>query len=78
MQDRHSERRSGVDLVTPDFELLARACGLPYLRIAAGEHAAPVIGEAVASDGPTLVEVDLVALGPMKNPFTPPVRIPGR
>ncbi|MCX5230760.1 thiamine pyrophosphate-binding protein [Streptomyces sp. NBC_00233] len=78
MQDRHSERRSGVDLVTPDFELLARACGLPYLRIAAEEHAAPVITEAVASDGPTLVEVDLTALGPMKNPFTPPVRIPGR
>ncbi|MCX4985410.1 thiamine pyrophosphate-binding protein [Streptomyces sp. NBC_00572] len=78
MQDRHSERRSGVDLVTPDFELLARACGLPYLRIGAEEDAAPVIGEAVASDGPTLVEVDLAALGPMKNPFTPPVRIPGR
>ncbi|MFD9034941.1 thiamine pyrophosphate-binding protein [Streptomyces sp. NPDC059567] len=78
MQDRHSERRSGVDLVTPDFELLARACHLPYLRIAAEEHAAPVIAEAVASDGPTLVEVDLAALGPMKNPFTPPVRIPGR
>ncbi|MGP4090050.1 thiamine pyrophosphate-binding protein [Streptomyces sp. KR55] len=78
MQDRYSERRSGVDLATPDFELLARACGLPYLRIAAEEHAAPVIGEAVASDGPTLVEVDLTALGPMKNPFTPPVRIPGQ
>ncbi|MFI1979327.1 thiamine pyrophosphate-binding protein [Streptomyces wedmorensis] len=78
MQDRYSERRSGVDLVTPDFELLARACGLPYLRIAAEEHAVPVVFEAVASDGPTLVEVDLVALGPMKQPFTPPVRIPNR
>lgn len=76
MQDRHSDRRSGVDLATPDFELLARACGLPYLRIAAAEHAEPVISEAVASDGPTLVEVDLAALGPMKNPFTPPVKIP--
>ncbi|WP_406423937.1 thiamine pyrophosphate-binding protein [Streptomyces sp. NBC_00873] len=78
MQDRYSERRSGVDLVTPDFELLARACGLPYLRIAAEEHAGPVLDEAVASGGPTLVEVDLTALGPMKNPFTPPVRIPGQ
>ncbi|MFI0968216.1 thiamine pyrophosphate-binding protein [Streptomyces sp. NPDC021080] len=78
MQDRYSERRSGVDLATPDFELLARACGLPYLRIGAEEHAAPVIGQAVASDGPTLVEVDLAALGPMKNPFTPPVKIPGQ
>ncbi|ALC24858.1 thiamine pyrophosphate-binding protein [Streptomyces pristinaespiralis] len=78
MQDRYGERRSGVDLTTPDFELLARACSLPYLRISAEEHAAPVISRAVASDGPTLVEVDLGALGPMKNPFTPPVRIPGR
>ncbi|MFK4688078.1 thiamine pyrophosphate-binding protein [Streptomyces pristinaespiralis] len=78
MQDRYGERRSGVDLTTPDFELLARACSLPYLRISAEEHAAPVISQAVASDGPTLVEVDLGALGPMKNPFTPPVTIPGR
>lgn len=78
MQDRYSERRSGVDLATPDFALLARACALPYLRISAAEQAGPVIGRAVASDGPTLVEVDLAALGPMKNPFTPPVRIPGQ
>ncbi|WP_329225663.1 thiamine pyrophosphate-binding protein [Streptomyces sp. NBC_01460] len=78
MQDHHGDRRSGVDLTTPDFELLARACGLPYARISAAEHAAPVLTEAVASDGPTLVEVDLDALGPMKNPFTPPVRIPGQ
>lgn len=77
MQDRYSERRSGVDLTTPDFELLARACRLPYLRISDAEHAGPVIEEAVAADGPTLVEVDLAALGPMKNPFTPPVKIPG-
>lgn len=78
MQDRYSERRSGVDLATPDFELLARACGLPYARIAAEDHALPVISHAVASDGPTLVEVDLARLGPMKNPFTPPVKIPGQ
>ncbi|MFC8132142.1 thiamine pyrophosphate-binding protein [Streptomyces sp. NPDC057302] len=78
MQDRHSERRSGVDLTTPDFELLAQACGLPYARIAAEEDARPVISHAVASDGPTLVEVDLARLGPMKNPFTPPVKIPGQ
>ncbi|MFJ9130711.1 thiamine pyrophosphate-binding protein [Streptomyces sp. NPDC102340] len=77
MQDRYSERRSGVDLATPDFELLARACGLPYLRIADTEHARPVIEQAVGTEGPTLVEVDLASLGPMKNPFTPPVKIPG-
>ncbi|MHB6905827.1 thiamine pyrophosphate-binding protein [Streptomyces sp. DB-54] len=78
MQDAHRERRSGVDLTTPDFARLAGACGLPYLRIAAEEHAAPLLAQAVGSDGPVLVEVDLAALGPMKNPFTPPVKIPGQ
>lgn len=76
MQDRYFTRRSGVDLVTPDFALLARACGLPHLRIAAEAEAAPVLAEAVAADGPTLVEVDLDVLGPMKTPFTPPVALP--
>ncbi|MFG2884214.1 thiamine pyrophosphate-binding protein [Streptomyces sp. NPDC048297] len=77
MQDTYRERRAGVDLATPDFERLAGACSLPYLRIAAEEHAVPVLEQAVAADGPVLVEVDLTALGPMKNPFTPPVTIPG-
>ncbi|MGW1000337.1 thiamine pyrophosphate-binding protein [Streptomyces sp. NPDC002520] len=78
MQDTYRERRAGVDLATPDFERLAGACGLPYLRIAAEEHATPVLEQAVAANGPVLVEVDLTALGPMKNPFTPPVTIPGQ
>ncbi|WP_055702575.1 thiamine pyrophosphate-binding protein [Streptomyces silaceus] len=76
MQDRYGGRRSGVDLATPDFALLARACDVPYRRIGAAEHAGPVLAEAVASQGPVLVEVDLAALGPMKSPFTPPVKIP--
>ncbi len=78
MQDRYTGRRSGVDLATPDFALLAGAAGLPYVRIAAAEDAALVIAEAVGAPGPVLVEVDLAALGPMKAPFTPPVKIPGQ
>ncbi|MFI6565084.1 thiamine pyrophosphate-binding protein [Streptomyces sp. NPDC050534] len=76
MQDKYSERRSGVDLFTPDFAQLAAACGLSYARIADAADAAAVITAAVAAEGPTLVEVDLAALGPMKSPFTPPVKIP--
>ncbi|SDJ38152.1 thiamine pyrophosphate-binding protein [Streptomyces indicus] len=75
MQDKYADRRSGVDLVTPDFGKLAEAAGLPYARIAAEDEARPVLAEALASRGPVLVEVDLHALGPMKNPFTPPVKI---
>ncbi|MFF4829519.1 thiamine pyrophosphate-binding protein [Streptomyces sp. NPDC001312] len=75
MQDKYAERRSGVDLYTPDFQQLAAACSLAYARIATEADAAPVLDAALGSDGPTLVEVDLDALGPMKNPFTPPVKI---
>ncbi|MFI9375500.1 thiamine pyrophosphate-binding protein [Streptomyces parvulus] len=78
MQATYTERRSGVDLFTPDFARLAEACALPYARIGDAGEAAKVIDAAVASDGPTLVEVDLAALGPMKTPFTPPVKIPTR
>ncbi|GGQ02138.1 thiamine pyrophosphate-binding protein [Streptomyces mutabilis] len=78
MQATYTERRSGVDLFTPDFAQLAAACSLPYARIGDASQAAKVIDAAVASDGPTLVEVDLATLGPMKNPFTPPVKIPTR
>ncbi|WP_405402761.1 thiamine pyrophosphate-binding protein [Streptomyces sp. NBC_01104] len=76
MQDNHFPRRSGVDLTTPDFALLAAAVGLPYARIAAEADAGPVIRAATASPGPTLVEIDLAALGPMNTPFTPPVKLP--
>ncbi|MET8571682.1 thiamine pyrophosphate-binding protein [Streptomyces sp. NPDC004783] len=78
MQATYTERRSGVDLFTPDFAQLAAACSLPYARIGDASEAAKVVDAALASDGPTLVEVDLAALGPMKNPFTPPVKIPTR
>ncbi|MGY4278097.1 thiamine pyrophosphate-binding protein [Streptomyces sp. M18.1] len=78
MQATYTERRSGVDLFTPDFARLAAACSLPYARIGDASEAAKVIDAAVTSDGPTLVEVDLAALGPMRNPFTPPVKIPTR
>ncbi|WP_258040269.1 thiamine pyrophosphate-dependent enzyme, partial [Streptomyces sp. SM9] len=77
MQDAHFGRRSGVDLTTPDFAALAAAVHLPYARIGAADEAHQVLAEAVASDGPVLVEVDLAALGPMKSPFTPPVSLPG-
>ncbi|MFE2188917.1 thiamine pyrophosphate-binding protein [Streptomyces sp. NPDC059455] len=78
MQERYFDRRSGVDLATPDFELLARAVGLPFARITGGVQAAATISKAVAADGPVLVEVDLTELGPMKTPFTPPVKLPVR
>jgi acetolactate synthase-1/2/3 large subunit len=76
MQEARSGQRHGVDLVTPDFRLLAVSLGLPYARIGDEKEADGVFREASAEQGPVMVEVDLDALGPMNVAFTPPVSVP--
>jgi acetolactate synthase-1/2/3 large subunit len=76
MQDSLKHSRAGVDLHTPRFADLAAALGLDYARIDDSAQAKAVLANCVASAGPTLVEVDLVALGPMPKLFVPPVDVP--
>lgn len=78
MQDAYRGRRSGVDLFTPDFGQLAASCGLPYARVTAADLFDTAFAAAVAVRGPSVVEVDVNALGPPPVPFTPPVAVPGR
>jgi acetolactate synthase-1/2/3 large subunit len=75
LQDHHLGRRSGVDLFTPDFSLVAAAVGLPYrpVKDASGLRAALVA--ALGDGGPSLIEVDVDAVGPMPRPFVPPVHV---
>ena len=75
LQEAQGKAPAGVDLVTPDFAQVASALGLAYRRIANAADAAPVLEQAVATRGPVLVEVDVVAFGEMPAPFTPPVKI---
>lgn len=63
----------GVNLLAPDFALLAASAGLPYRRLEDPAMAAEVLADAVADGGPSLIEVDVDALGPMTVPFIPPV-----
>ncbi|MPY99414.1 MAG: thiamine pyrophosphate-binding protein [Actinophytocola sp.] len=73
LQDAHSRRHAGVDLHTPDFTRLAAAFELPHALITNTAHADDVFADAVARRGPVVVEVDVDALGPMPELFTPPV-----
>ena len=77
MQDKYMERRSGVDLFTPDFGQLASGCGLPYARVTSADGFDAAFAAAVATRGPAVVEVDMAAVGPTPVQFTPPVAIPG-
>jgi len=76
MQDARGSQHAGVDLVAPDFAVLATALGLPYLCIAGADDAESMLRKAVEVRGPVVVEVDLAAYGEMPSPFTPPVKAP--
>ncbi|WP_028923129.1 thiamine pyrophosphate-binding protein [Pseudonocardia acaciae] len=76
MQDAHVGRRAGVDLHTPDFGGLAAALGLPHQLVRAPERFADALDKALAERGPSILEVDVTALGPLPAPFVPPVNVP--
>jgi acetolactate synthase I/II/III large subunit len=76
MQDHYVGRRSGVDLHTPDFAVLAAAADLPHQRVCSVEDFEMALAKAVEREGPSIVEVDVDAIGPMPRPFIPPVPVP--
>lgn len=76
LQDHHIGRRSGVDLVTPDFGALAGAYGIEHRLLTDADTAEAVLAEAVGLRCPVVVEVDCQAFGEMPKPFVPPVRVP--
>jgi acetolactate synthase I/II/III large subunit len=80
LQDAHFDgRRFGVDLLTPDFVSLAQSFGIWSAQVRNAAEMGPVMREAVAQDGPSLIEVDMPAVGPMATPFTGSARlVPGR
>jgi acetolactate synthase-1/2/3 large subunit len=80
LQDAHFDgRRFGVDLLTPDFVSLAQSFGIWSTQVRNATEMGPVLKEAVQQDGPSLIEVDMNAVGPMATPFTGSARlVPGR
>jgi acetolactate synthase-1/2/3 large subunit len=58
-------RMTGVDLATPDFAALAEAMGVRASRVSDPVAFEAGFREAVASGGPALLEVDLLALSPL-------------
>ncbi|WP_431301663.1 thiamine pyrophosphate-binding protein [Sediminicoccus sp. BL-A-41-H5] len=63
-------RRFGDELQGPALEPLAALAGLPYFRVGAAEEFGAVVARALAVDGPSLVEVDMTAIGAFP-PYAP-------
>jgi acetolactate synthase-1/2/3 large subunit len=73
IQDAQYEgRRHYADLLTPDFGLIAKAIGLPHRRLDRAEDFPAALDAALAADGPQLIEIDMVAIGPFSESFAGP------
>ena len=74
---QYGGRRCYVDLHTPDFAGLAASLGVAHRRVDRIEDFTPVLAEAAArrGQGPLIVEVDMVVVGPFATAFAgPPVK----
>lgn len=65
-------RHFAADPVGPDFEGLAKLAGLPFSRVATEAELGPMLTEAIAVDGPALLEVDMTKFGPYPPYFVAP------
>ncbi|MEM6661659.1 MAG: thiamine pyrophosphate-binding protein [Pseudomonadota bacterium] len=75
IQDATGAARSYESFAAPDLEGLAALAKLPFWRVSDPDHFGPTVAEALAITGPTLVEVDMNAIGhhPPYFPYGPKV-----
>jgi acetolactate synthase-1/2/3 large subunit len=66
LEDRFEGRSLGTDLVNPDFVALAGAFGVPGVRTDSPDGLERALRDALAADGPTLIEVPV---GEMPDPW---------
>ena len=61
-------RTTGVDLTTPDFPALAKSMGVQAAQVADPAEFESRFREAIASGRPALLDIDLLALSPLRLP----------
>lgn len=76
IQDSHDQRRAGVDLLSFDFSRVAASVGIEHRLVRAVGEFDDALAAALAAHVPSMIEVDMTAIGPMPKPFVPPLPIP--
>ena len=69
---QYGNRHAYCRLHTPDFSLFARSMSLPHEKVTTIETFATAFDRAMARPGPTLVEIDMLAIGPYAEAFGGP------
>ncbi|MDM5327379.1 thiamine pyrophosphate-binding protein [Neobacillus sp. CF12] len=72
IQDAAYGRQVAVDLLSPDFVLLGQSMGFDSTRIGSPDEFVSALEKAVDTKKPTIIVVDMDAVGPMAKPFGGP------
>lgn len=76
IQKARKAKKRAVDLLTPDFGLLAKSVGLKHRRVRSAEDFDTALKKALKRGGPSLIEVDVAALRPKPAKMVPPIEVP--
>ena len=68
----YGERHYFADPVGPPLDKLAELCGMPYFKCSDGAKFGETVAAALKINGPTMVEVDMNAIGEFPRYFVPP------
>lgn len=69
---QYDSRRHYSALHVPDFEAFCASVGMPHRRVGDVADFAAALDDAVAAEGPQLIEVDMCAIGPYAEAFAGP------
>ncbi|WP_077002488.1 thiamine pyrophosphate-binding protein [Variovorax sp. KK3] len=69
---QYGGRRCYADLHTPDYALLCKSIALPHARVSKLEDIKGQLDEALAANGPFLLEIDMLSIGGFKSTFAGP------
>ena len=76
IQKARKDTKRAVDLLTPDFGLLAKSVGLKHRRVCSAADFDKALKKALKRGVPSLIEVDVTALRPKPAKMVPPIEVP--
>ena len=69
---QYGGRQCYAELHTPDYDLLCKSIALPHARVRDLAELPARLGEALAAEGPFLLEIDMLSIGSFKTTFAGP------
>jgi acetolactate synthase-1/2/3 large subunit len=69
---QYGGRRCYAELHTPDYELLCKSLALPHARVQSLDDLPARLDQALSTDGPFLLEIDMLSIGGFKSTFAGP------